>query len=145
MARTKTLTAALATCLFAAVTLPAFASDITTPAGFMAWRTPDALTVEMAIDVLDDRYDSFPDLKDPEPGPADLAVTIRLINRYTDNPRVIVDAIQTGYADDSVSGGWERFMLAPTDNGGFSLVSHGWKWKCGRGELADQWVGRSCP
>ncbi|MEM1376815.1 MAG: hypothetical protein AAGG69_05435 [Pseudomonadota bacterium] len=120
------------------------ASDITTPEGFMEWRTPEAVTVAAPLAILGDRYTNFPGGE--EEGRPELSINVRIINAFfPEQKRFIVDAVETGYADDSVGGGWERFMLKPTEGGQYELVAHGWKWRCQRGDMAQQWVGRTCP
>ncbi|MEM9999884.1 MAG: hypothetical protein AAF940_03290 [Pseudomonadota bacterium] len=122
----------------------ALAADIGTPEGFMVWNTPAPTMVDAPMAVLDERYTGFPDLV--EEGRPELTINIRMINRYRPgDERIIVDAIETGYADDSASGGWERFMLQPMEDGALALVAHGWKWQCARGAVAGQWVSRPCP
>ncbi|MEL6437544.1 MAG: hypothetical protein AAFP99_12210 [Pseudomonadota bacterium] len=119
------------------------ADGIQTPAGFMAWQTPESKTVNSAMEILGDRWNGFPDLA--KEGRPELTMNVRMINRYdADQARVIVDVTETGYADDSADGGWQRFMLKPLEDGRLSLVAHGVKWKCARGALADQWVAQAC-
>lgn len=130
-------------CTFALPAIAVAAEEMPTPEGFMAWQTPEAATVASPLAILNEKYMAFP--VEDEGRPA-LSINVRIINSFfPEQTRFIVDAIETGYADDSVGGGWERFMLKPTEDGKYTLVAHGWKWRCQRGGMADQWVGRFCP
>ena len=130
-------------CTFALPVIAFAAEEMETPEGFVAWHTPEAATIASPLAILDEKYMAFP-MEDE--GRPELSINVRMINAFfPEQTRFIVDAIETGYADDSVGGGWERFMLKPTDDGQFTLVAHGWIWRCQRGGMADQWVGRPCP
>lgn len=130
-------------CAVALNAVAAGADNLPTPEGFMVWQTPEAVTVAAPLAVLGDSYMAFPSEDEGRP---ELSINVRMINAFIpEQTRFIVDVIETGYADDSVGGGWERFMLKPTEDGQYTLVAHGWKWRCQRGGMADQWVGRPCP
>ena len=79
-----------------------------------------------------------------EEGRPELEVKISFMNPRTDNERAVVDVKDTGFADDSVKGHWQRFMFKRIEDTRFKLVEYGSKWSCYRGENKDKWIKGLC-
>ena len=79
-----------------------------------------------------------------EEGRPVLEVKISFIDARGDNERGVVDVKETGFADDSVKGEWQRYLFKRTKDRRFKLVGYGLKYMCYRGENKDKWIKDRC-
>ncbi len=118
---------------------PSLAGEVFTPDGYSDFLSPGAIEVAKPMDVIKGELASFPESLE--------SGSIRLeVKSYLDRgDRLVVDITQTGLLDDSIEGINRQFKFIGLDDGKYELWGYGYRHRCARGDVDDEWVTKPCP
>ena len=115
------------------------AGEVTILEGYSDFRSPGSITLERPMHAVLDDLVGFPEFfgeTSPE----------LQVKSYFDAPdRLVIDVVESGLLDDSVTALNRKFVLEETDEGKFRIHGYGYRQKCSRGDGAGKWVATACP
>ncbi|MEM7067678.1 MAG: hypothetical protein AAF478_02245 [Pseudomonadota bacterium] len=115
----------------------AFAGQLVVPEGYSDFRSPGSIVVDRPMSMVLEQVTAFPESLGGKP-------ELTLKSWISDENRLVIDIVETGFLDDSVKGANRLFEFTETADGKYKLETYGYRQQCYRGGDPNVWVAEPC-